>query len=108
MEVIVAGGDETAEQRVRLVRLAEELGVKLAGQEEGMILQLDHLDQLAVGRRAAENHALALELLAVGIVEFVAMAMALVYNERAVDLLRLRAHHQLARLRAQAHRAALF
>ena len=84
----MAGGDETPEQRVRLVRLAQKLGMKLAGQVERVILQLDHLDELAVGRGAAEDHAQALELLPKNVVELVAMTVALVNHERAVEQLR--------------------
>ena len=48
MNVGVAGGDKALEQRVRLVWLALELGMKLAGHVERVVLQLDHFNQLAV------------------------------------------------------------
>ena len=80
--------------------------MKLAGHEERMILQLDQFRQLAVGRIAAEDEARLLELLPVGVVEFVAMAMPFIDDKGAIKLRRPGANHQLARLRAQAHGAA--
>jgi hypothetical protein len=41
------GFDEAVEERVRVVGLAEELGVELAGDEEGVRGQLDHLGKAA-------------------------------------------------------------
>src|SRR2546423_2745923 len=38
MNVIVTGGDEAFEQRMRFVRLALKFRMKLAGNKEGMIL----------------------------------------------------------------------
>ena len=43
------GADEAVEDGVGMVRAGEELGVELAGHEEGVILQLDDLSQLAIG-----------------------------------------------------------
>ena len=40
---------EALEQRMRLVRLGLELGMELAGEEPGVIAQLDQFDELAVG-----------------------------------------------------------
>ena len=102
----VRGGDETLEQRMRLVRLAQEFRMELAGDEKRMVLQLDDFHQLAVRRQAAEHETGLLEFVAVGVVEFVAVTVAFVDDERAVKLRRLRAERQLARLRAQPHRAA--
>ena len=102
----VRGGDEALEQRVRLVRLAAELGMKLARDEERMLRQLDDLHQPPVGRLAAEAKIRLLETLAVGIVEFVAMPVALIDHERPIELRRLGPHGQLARLRPEPHRAA--
>ena len=48
-----------------------------------------------------------LEPLAIGVVELVTMAVALIDHERPVELRRLRPHDQLARLRPEPHRAAL-
>src|ERR1051325_3137843 len=49
MNVRVRSGNEGLQQRMRLVRLAAELGMKLRGDEERVVGQFDHLDQLAVG-----------------------------------------------------------
>ena len=48
------------------------------------------------------------KLVAVFVVEFVAMAMAFVDDEGAVNLRRFGADDELAGLRAEAHRAAFF
>ena len=108
VDVLVRGGDEALEQRMRLVRLAQKFRMELAGDEKRMVLQLDDFDQFAVRRKAAENKAGLLEFFAVGVVEFVAVAVAFVDDKRAVKLARLRADDQLARLRAEPHRAAFF
>ena len=42
-------GDEAAEERVRGVGLAEEFRMRLAGDVERMVPQLDHLNELPVG-----------------------------------------------------------
>jgi len=65
----VGGGDKTLEQRVRLVRFALEFRVKLARDEEWMAGEFDDLDELAVGREAAENETGLLEFVAVAVVE---------------------------------------
>jgi hypothetical protein len=81
MQPRVRGGDEAFEKRMRLVRLAQKLRVKLAGDEKGMILEFNDFNQLAVGRQAAENKTGLFKFLAVGVVEFVAVAVAFVDHE---------------------------
>ena len=49
MDVLVRGSDETLEQRMRLVRLAQEFRVELARDEKWMVFQFDDLDEFAVG-----------------------------------------------------------
>ena len=78
VDVLVRGGDETLEQRVRLVRFAQKFRMKLARQEKWMVFQFDHFDQFSVGRIAAQNESGFLEFFAVGVVEFVAVAVAFV------------------------------
>ena len=68
MDMLVRGGDKTLEQRMRLVRLAQELRMILACQKERMVLEFDHFDELAIGRIAAEHEAGFLEFFAVGVV----------------------------------------
>src|ERR1035437_776852 len=80
------GGDEACEQRVRLVRLAAELGMELAPNEERVLGQLDDLHQLPVGCLPAEDEIRLQETLAIGIVEFVAMAVTLLNHECPIKL----------------------
>ena len=74
-----------------------------------MVGELDHLAKVA-GDRAlrarAHRQAGLLESRQVMVVDLVAMAMALGDRRRAVDAVRERARHDLAGLRAEAHRAA--
>jgi hypothetical protein len=49
VDALVRGRDEALEQRVRLVRLAQKFRVELARQKKRVILQLNDLDELAVG-----------------------------------------------------------
>src|SRR5689334_6813951 len=107
VNLVVRRGDEALEERMGLVRLALEFGMKLAGNEEGVVLQLDDLDELAVGRQAAEDEAGLLEALLVGVIEFVTVPVAFVDHECAVEMRRHGIHGELAGLGAEAHGAAL-
>src|SRR5947209_7240146 len=60
--------DEPPKQRMRLRRLGFELGMTLDGEEPGMVAQLDHLDELAIGTGAGHFQAVGGELLAVLVV----------------------------------------
>src|SRR5579872_1645384 len=100
------GADEVPEQRVRPVRPGAELGVELARHEPRVLRQLDDLDQSPVGRHAAEDHPVLVHHLAVLVVELEAMAVALVDDFLAISLERARARQQLARVKAEPHRAA--
>src|SRR3954468_1575109 len=106
MNVTVRRRDESLEKWMRLVRLALELRMELARNKKRVILQFDDLHQFAIGRRAAKNEAGFFELRSIGIIEFVAMAMPLVHQERAIEMAGTGAHYQLARLRTKAHSAA--
>src|SRR6185436_17795740 len=106
VNVVVAGGDETFEQRVRLVWFALEFRVELAGDEKRMIFQLDYFHQLSIRGKPAEDEPGLFEALTIGVVELVAMPMAFVNKKCTVEMVGQRAHNQLARLRAQSHRAA--
>ena len=44
----MAGSDEAAEERVRFVGFAEELGMELAGDVKRVVLQLDDLGKLPI------------------------------------------------------------
>ncbi len=69
--------DEPGKQRMRPGRLRLELRMELHGHEPGMLGDLDDLDQPPVGAGAAEVHPVLGELLAVGVVELVAVAVPL-------------------------------
>ena len=51
--------------------------MKLAAEKPGVIFELDHLHQVAIRGETAQNHALGLVEVAVAVVEFVAVAVAL-------------------------------
>src|SRR5450759_5249327 len=70
---------------MRLVRLAEKFRMELAGDKERMVRQFDDFHEFAVGRETAENEARLLEAFAVGVVEFVAVPVALDDDECAVS-----------------------
>ena len=84
---IPAPPDEAIEQRMPVARRRRELRVELAGEEPRMLLrrQLDHFDQQIVHRLAGDDEAQVLELLAIAVVEFVAVAMALADHVLAVQ-----------------------
>ena len=48
MDVLMRRRDEALEQRMRLMRLAQEFWMELAGEEERMPGQFDHFDEFAV------------------------------------------------------------
>src|SRR5216110_561903 len=73
-----------------------QLGVELAADEPGVIGQLDHLDQLAVGREPGAPHAVFGEHVAVRVRHFVAVTMPLAHFERPVGLRDSGARTQLA------------
>src|SRR5688500_8975614 len=91
---------------MRRVRLAEELGMELACDNERVIFEFNNLDQFAIGRRAAEDETGFFVLSAVGVVEFIAVPVALVDQEGAVKVGGFGADGQLARLGPEAHSAA--
>ena len=67
-----------------LVGAALELGVGLAGDEEGMVGQLDHLHQALVGGEARNHETAFHKRVAIGVVHLVAVAVALVDDGLAV------------------------
>ena len=73
------GPDQPGEQRVRPGRARAQLGVRLGGDvvRVHVARQLDELDQPVVRADAGEDQAGLLELLAVGVVDLVAVAVAL-------------------------------
>src|SRR5438046_1259038 len=65
--------DEAVEQRVRSIRSRTELRVELAGHEPRVVLELDDLDQAAVGRLAGHDHAVLFKCLAVPVADLETM-----------------------------------
>ena len=59
--MLVRRADECPEQGVRLVRLAVEFGMELAGDVERVVRQFDDFHELAVRRGAAEDEVRLLE-----------------------------------------------
>ena len=104
------GRHETAEQRRRALGAGLELGVELGGHEEGVLLELDHLDEALVGRGARNPQSLpgapdrVREALAEEVVDLVAVTVALVDDGLSVQLARRRPGVELDRVRAEAHR----
>ena len=100
-------GDELAEERRRPRRPRLELGMELRGDEPWVVGQLDDLDEPALLERPADHEARVDELLAVGVVDLVAVPVTLGDHRLvAVHLARARFLGQLDGLRAEAHRAA--
>src|SRR5690606_25228010 len=67
--VLARGAHEADEQRVAVARRGQELRVRLAGDEPGMVRQLDHLHQQVVHRLGRDHQAGVLELGPVAVVE---------------------------------------
>ena len=101
---------QTREERVRAGRPGAQLGVGLGADEVGVDLarELDVLDELVVGRGAGEDQpGLLLQLTAVGVVDLVAVAVALLdVRLVVVDLADDGALGELGRVHAQPHGAA--
>src|SRR5712691_13396702 len=104
--VLQGGFDESREKRMAGTRRRRKLGVELAADQPGMRRQLDHFAQLLALGDPGYAQALVLQPLHVLVVDFVAVAMALVDDIGAVDLARKAARLERRGLRAQAHRAA--
>src|ERR1051326_6240983 len=107
VDMSVGGADEAFEQGMGLVGFAAELGMELGGDEERVVGQFDDLDEFAVGGGAAEDEIGLFELVAVGVVELVAVAVPFIDDEGAVEFGGEGAHGELAGVGAQAHGAAL-
>src|SRR5579872_35612 len=99
--------DESPEQRMRIERPRFQLRVELASEEPWMSLQFHDLDQVLIGRKAGREETDAFEALAIVIVHFVAMAMALGNVALAIKRERERTRLDHAWPRAEAHGAAL-
>src|SRR6185437_3890151 len=101
-----SGADEIAEERMRARGSALELRMELRRHKPGMVFELDDLHELVIRRAPANQHARALHAAAVGIIELVAMAVALKDDRLAIGPLRPAPWRQAADPLAQAHCAA--
>ena len=95
--------NEGGEERVGLVGLGLKLRVGLRAEEPRVILELDDLDEIAARIHARDDHAATLELADVGIVDLVAMAVALADAVGAVGLVGERAGRERALVAAEPH-----
>src|SRR6185369_5832109 len=101
------GGHETLEQRVSDHRPALEFRMELATDEIRMLRKLDDLHQAIIRASAAQHQARARELLAILVVELEAVTMAFGDLLVLVQLERVAAGLERARISTEAHRAAL-
>ena len=81
--------------------------MELAAQEPRVIGDFNDFHQRAIGGLAAENHAHIRKAFAVGIVEFVAVAVAFVDTGRFVGFESVRPFRNGAGIRTEAHCSAL-
>ena len=91
---------------MRVVRAGVELRMGLRGEEVRMIRQLEHLDDAAVRRHAAQAHTGVCQRGAVVVVDLVAVAVALVDERLAIELKGAGIRVQTAGVRAEAERTA--
>lgn len=89
-------GYERDEKRMRPLYGALVFGMVLRTDEPGMVGNFDHFDQPRIGVRTDGFHSVALEILQVFAVEFVAVAMTLLNLSRTVSLRSFRSRHQRA------------
>src|SRR2546425_99785 len=101
------GAHKSLERRVTIEGTGFEFRVELHADKPGMIAQLDDLDQLAIRRQTAEDHAPGHKPLTVGVVELVAVAVALGDALFAVEPRRQASIQQDAGISTQTHGAAL-
>src|SRR5215213_2415486 len=99
------GADEVAEERRGPRRARLELGVILAGDEPGMVRELDHLDKAAFLERARDDEARLDQLRPERVVHLVAVPVALVDDGLAVGRMCARPLLHVDSVGAEAHRA---
>ena len=99
--------DEVPEKRMRGGGATLEFRVGLAGHEPGMVWQLYHLHQTAVGRGARNHQPCLFQGVPIGVAHLETVAMALGNVRRALSLQRLGALFQHAGVGPQPHGAPL-
>src|SRR5712671_4156361 len=90
--------------RPRRARL--KLRMELTSDEPRMGLQLYDLDQRSVGGQSTQSEAVLDELIAVLVVDFVAVPMALAHLRHAIDCCGLGSDAQSTRISTEAHGAS--
>src|SRR3954470_23614841 len=98
--------DEAGEKRMRPRWAGLQLRMELAPDVPWMGLKLDHLDERSVGGKPAQIQPVLDELIAVLVVHFIPVSMALTYLRHAVNAGGLSAVPELARVCSESHRAA--
>ena len=93
---------------MRFVGSAFEFRVKLHAHEKAFGRDFHRFHQTAVGRSAGYFHAVCLEQVAEAVVELIAVAVAFAYGVRAVAFNHEAVRRESARIRPQAHGAALW
>ena len=104
--MLLDGFDEVHEEGVGMENGGGILGMELGADEPFLFGELDNFYQVAFGVGADALHAVLLESGEVVVVEFVAVAMALLDVGLAVDAKCLAALTQLAGVGSEAHRSA--
>ena len=85
MDVLVRGGDEARERRVRLMWLAQKFRMKLARDGVKKIARLDKLNQFAIRRKPLKTKLGFIKFApAVGVVELFAVTVTFIDDKRAV------------------------
>lgn len=100
------GGYEAGEDGVGLVRAGLEFGVELGADEKGVVGDLDDFDEFLFGGDGADFQAGSLDLLAVGGVEFVAVAVTFADDFRAIEFVRLGSGEDVGIVGAETHGGA--
>src|SRR5712691_10075572 len=104
--VLQSGLDERRKERMAAAGRRREFGMELAADEPRVRWQLDHLAQLLALGEAGNAQALVLQSLHVLVVDFVAVAVALVDHVRAVDLASEAPRFERGPLSPEPHRPA--
>src|SRR4030095_13383354 len=87
-------------------RFRFELRMKLATKKPGMVLKLNNLNKLTIGRFARENQPVPAKLVLITRIELIAMPMPFADRGGAVNLFGQRAALKLAGIRAKSHSPA--
>lgn len=101
-----AGIDESAEERMRAIGAGLELGMGLGRDEEGVGRNFDHLDDMAIRGEADGLESLVGQGLAIVVVDFIAVTMALIDFLRSIEAIGLGRGIKDAGIGAKAHRSA--